>query len=88
MALAVLLLAVSRPFEAAPVGATIEGRRFATGTVSTYRRGHAATAWQAAAATAHWAESDGGGLSPSQKALQWALLNFEYEVSHCLENFY
>ena len=49
MALAVLLLAVSRPFEAAPVGATIEGRRrFATGTVSTYRRGHAATAWQAA----------------------------------------
>ena len=70
MALAVLLLAVSRPFEAAPVGATIEGRgRFATGTVSTYRRGHAATAWQAAA---HWAETDGGGRSPSLKALRWA----------------
>ena len=55
---------------AAPVGATIEGRgRFATGTVSTYRRGHAATAWEAAAA-AHWAETDGGGRSPSLKALR------------------
>ena len=49
----------------------LEGRRrrFATGTVSTYRRGHAATAWQAAA---HWAETDGGGRSPSLKALRWA----------------
>ena len=54
-----------------PVGATIEGRRFATGTVSTYRRGHAATAWRAAAA--HWAETDGGGRSSSLKALRWAL---------------
>ena len=71
MALAVLLLAVSRPFEAAPRrSGPLEGRRFATGTVSTYRRGHTATAWQAAAA-AHWAETDGAGRSPSKKVLRF-----------------
>ena len=78
MALAVLLLAVSRPFEAAPRrSGPLEGRRFATGAVSTYRRGHAATAWQVAAAAAHWAETDGAGRSPSKKVLRFG---FSYEL--------